>query len=226
MTERKKAMANLTDFKNAKEYIEYMRSQKENKPMTDSEIKKIIIEKTEYYIDLMLAVVGLSRSQFNAVMKFEHDFSLRGHTGGQFQYYTYGKIDSTLRWNLDIVKMNDSNEYFNRTVPHEVAHMIIQVMFRQKLFGSRKPQTHGREWKMLMAKVGADNTRCHKYETKSARKVKRFIYKAECGCEGEFTAQRHKRQQDYLSGKYVKKYSVCMKHKNLYKFTGRIETLG
>jgi SprT protein len=106
-----------------------------------------------------------------------HDFGLRGRCGGQYAWgyrtSTASFTKSVLRWNLDIAKEN-LNDYLTTTVPHELAHAIQRYHFPRST-------PHGKEWKQCCrALVGHELPRCHQYETKPARIVKRYNYACAC----------------------------------------------
>jgi len=106
-----------------------------------------------------------------------HDFGLRGRCGGQYAWCyrtsTASLTKSVLRWNLDIAKEN-LNDYLRTIVPHELAHAIQRYHFPHSM-------PHGKEWKQCCrALVGHELPRCHQYDTKPARIVKRYKYTCAC----------------------------------------------
>ena len=49
--------------------------------------------------------------------------------------------------------------FLERTIPHEVAHLVTFSVW------GRQAKAHGLEWQSVMARFGADATRCHSYDT-------------------------------------------------------------
>lgn len=91
--------------------------------------------------------------------------------------YAYYK-DWMVKYNPQLY-INNKETFLNRTVPHEVAHLVAR-----SLYGMIK--SHGREWKMVMRDLGVtDVARCHSYDisvVKHKRKVAR-PYTYECRCK-------------------------------------------
>lgn len=73
------------------------------------------------------------------------------------------------------------NQTFARTIPHEVCHLYVK-----RYFPSAK-QYHGKEFRMLMTRLGADPTTRHDLRLKGAvvkkHKVVRFVYVTETSKE-------------------------------------------
>lgn len=76
--------------------------------------------------------------------------------------------------------LENTEDFFKRTIPHEVAHIIQYMVYPYA------KQGHGPEWREIMDFLGVDSTRCHSYDV-SALVVKRnttkFTYG--CSCEGK-----------------------------------------
>ena len=69
-------------------------------------------------------------------------------------------------------------EYINSTVVHEVAHLgCTQVYTRDKGY---KVDHHGREWKQMMVKLGANPSRCHTYEAEEGQGRQKTKYGYVC----------------------------------------------
>jgi SprT protein len=98
-----------------------------------------------------------------------------------------------ISYNYELFIQNQQ-EFIERTVPHEVAHMIVYQVFGRE--ASRRH--HGRYWKMVMNRIGAKHIeRCHSYDTSRvhnphSKQARNFVYK--CGCkEHILTSIRHRR---------------------------------
>lgn len=98
--------------------------------------------------------------------------------------YRYSKGRNTLWFNARFFENEKNGDYVLQTVPHEVAHYIVHVMYYYL-----RPRPHGNEWKFVMESIfGRPALRCHDYDTgflkaKKSRNIKRFAYG--CGCNGE-----------------------------------------
>jgi len=114
-----------------------------------------------------------------------------------------------LNFNMTLCAENEET-FIARTVPHEVAHLIDMQVYdmnspRYDRFGNRKKrQPHGENWKRVMAVLGADSSRCHKYDVTNARQTRRktnkFAYKCEgCGHVVTMGAVRHNKVQSGLA---------------------------
>lgn len=133
------------------------------------------------------------------------DFTLRGTTGG-YAYPSRNEI------NLNKILLLENFELYQvRTIPHEIAHIVVS-----KFFGYQR-QAHGKAWKFVMKVLfGLEPSRCHNMDTTNSmvRNTKQFEYA--CGCQDSFYlgAIRHNKMM-----KGLKKYS-CGKCKSVIRFLG------
>jgi SprT protein len=101
-------------------------------------------------------------------------FDLRGRTAG------YAITDASgaqaIRINVDLLE-RCTDRILSRTVPHEVAHLIVAVRARE---ARKRTRPHGREWRAVMRFFGAETTRCHDMPTIPARRVRTHVYQCEC----------------------------------------------
>ena len=134
--------------------------------------------------------------KFDIELGITLDYNLRGCTTGGVAILK----KNTIKINLDWVRENPI-EYFNDTVPHEIAHHVAYRVYRDA--------GHGRYWKHVMRTMGLtpDRTTSAFSNVKPARKVRRFLYVLPCGCEYKLTAMRHNK----IMGGYAK-YS-CKPHR-------------
>lgn len=92
--------------------------------------------------------------------------------------------------------LRHSEEFLNRTVPHEVAHIVCRNVF------PRAKQAHGPEWRYVCQVLGmSDLKRCHSYDTagliqRRAPRAKQFALRCKCG-EHKVTITIYKR---FLTG--------------------------
>ena len=130
-----------------------------------------------------------------------------GRTAGKAFYYENRIVFSPTLYTENV------ETFLNRTVPHEIAHLITHVLY------PHATMHHGDEWRSVMLKLEVkDIGRCHKYNTAStARTMKRYVYS--CNCPGKtfkLSATLHNRIQ---GGE--KRY--CLRCKTL-TFTGNFVT--
>lgn len=116
------------------------------------------------------------------------DFSLRGRCAGQARVERKGA--TRLRINLQLLAEN-LEDYLSQTIPHEVAHLVVNWPAREKRL---QPRPHGVEWQSVMRDCfGLEPKRCHSYQTSPARVVPRpFLYTCSCR-EHRLTSILHNR---------------------------------
>lgn len=141
----------------------------------------IAIAKREYGVDLPMPQV---------------QYTKRGTTAG---------VAHLREWiiNLNpVLLMQNVDTFLQRTVPHELAHLITERVYPEahKRIRGAKREPHGEKWQSVMRKLGAPVSRCHSYDVSDAR-VKRNIttYTYQCPkCQHIYTlgAKRHKRHQE------------------------------
>ena len=92
---------------------------------------------------------------------------------------TAGKANASkwlIKYNPELYVRN-KQDFVDRTVPHELAHLISR-----RLYGNIK--SHGREWKTVMMKLGIEEiTRCHNYDISGIKKTRNRPYVYTCGCK-------------------------------------------
>lgn len=84
-------------------------------------------------------------------------FDLKGRSAGQARWVNglTKAINFQIRYNVAFFQ-NNFEEMLNRTVPHEVAHIIEVVKYGRA--------SHGYNWSSIMRQLGADPARCHNYD--------------------------------------------------------------
>ncbi len=112
-------------------------------------------------------------------------FDLKGRAAGM---YKVNKSRRMIRYNPYIFARYFSENLLT-TVPHEVAHYIVDV-----LYGMKKTQPHGKEWKNIMAMFNADaSVTCHfDLDGIPTRYYQRFDYYCVCRTH-QLTRIRHNR---------------------------------
>lgn len=108
----------------------------------------------------------------------------------------------------EILFKENKEDFFKRTIPHEVAHLVAFRVFCEK--------GHGKDWKFVMTRFGCDPSRCHSYDvsnSKISKTVKRYIYSCSCTPEAKLTKGFHEKMNG--RGKCIKCHSPAL-------FTGKI----
>lgn len=141
--------------------------------------------------------IAIANKRYNLALQMPHiDYKLTGATAGK----AYLR-----KWSVSfnaILLMENIDAFIARTVPHELAHLITDMVYphvHTRSFGT-KSQPHGSHWQSVMRVLGvSDITRCHSYDvSNSKRQVSRTSYVYACvGCNYKYTmgAKRHQRMQ-------------------------------
>jgi len=96
------------------------------------------------------------------------------HSQRRFGVCKYGRKEICLSWKLTI--MNEDDEV-KETILHEIAHALVPAR-----------AGHGRVWKEMAARVGANPVRCYDSKTVEAPKLR---FQGTCPtCGREFTKSR------------------------------------
>lgn len=112
-------------------------------------------------------------------------FDLKGRAAGM---YKVNNVKRMIRYNPYIFARY-FKENLSSTVPHEVAHYVVDV-----LYGLKNTQAHGKEWKNIMALLNADaSVTCDfNLEGLPTRHYQRFDYTCSCKTHA-LTRIRHNR---------------------------------
>lgn len=97
------------------------------------------------------------------------------------------------------------------TVAHELAHAVVETARRLLLseHGPRRRRglpagivrrrgewsAHGAAWQAVARQLGDGGERCHRLPLQPRRRLRRFLYRADCGAEVVLTSVRHNRLQ-------------------------------
>lgn len=139
-----------------------------------------IIEKTQHYVSLAANIYEVK------LEAPEIRFDIKGAAWGCF--VRHGKR----RW----IRYNPSlfcryyTEGLNETVPHEVAHYAVDV-----LFPKNRCKPHGAEWKAVMRRFGIENPRAtgdYDISGLDVRRQHRYDYSCRCR-QHQLTSTRHYR---------------------------------
>lgn len=122
--------------------------------------------------------------------------NLKGSAAGQYR----GGEQPCIRYNRLIAAQTFDN-FIARTVPHEVAHYVVD-----RCFAGKRVKPHGIEWQNVMRSFGLEPSVCHRYDLSRVpvRKQRRYAYVCDCR-EHQLSATRHNRVQyrgtNYLCSK-------------------------
>ena len=137
---------------------------------------------------------GIALAEAKYGRKFEMPrviYEKRGTTAGTASY---------VKWEIDLnagLLMRNVEDFIERTVPHELAHLITDRVYpenhhnrgfqitRGGRFKRAKRDVHGADWQSVCTVLGMSNiTRCHQYDTSETKVVKSNGRqdKWQCGC--------------------------------------------
>jgi predicted SprT family Zn-dependent metalloprotease len=105
----------------------------------------------------------------------------------------------------------DHPEEIRATVAHELAHAVVETARRELLarHGLRRRRgafadvarrrgawsAHGAIWQAIARQLGDGGERCHRLPLEPKRRLRRFLYRADCGAEVVLSSVRHNRLQ-------------------------------
>ena len=114
-------------------------------------------------------------------------FDLSGRAAGMYRVQGERR---QIRYNPYIFARYFADNLAN-TVPHEVAHFVVNA-----LYGRRKVQPHGIEWRAVMQRLGAEPSVTCRYDLSGIpqRRQRRFEYRCACNTHAMSTV-RHNRAQ-------------------------------
>ncbi len=147
-------------------------------PINDRQ-KSEVVELTTHFIDTAEHLF------LTPLPKIPVLFDLKGQSAGMFRVK---KGVQEIRFNPWIFALDyDQNSY--DTVPHEVAHYVVNV-----LFGRRNIKPHGREWQNVMIAFGREpKTTCnYDLERVPLRCLKHYAYRCHCQ-DHKVSSIRHNR---------------------------------
>jgi SprT protein len=154
-------------------------------PIGDVE-RREVMEQTAHFIRLGGELLG---RHFDMIPVH---FDLKGRTAGMYKVLGRGRrAQRQIRYNPWIFAKYYENN-LNVTVPHEVAHYLVDCTYNSKWKGSRRVRPHGVEWKSMMDAFGVDSrvTSTFDLEGIPQRQIQQFLYR--CGCKDHhLSIRRH-----------------------------------
>lgn len=113
------------------------------------------------------------------------EFFNKGTTSGTWNHAEY-----TMRFNLTLLNENGI-AFINRTVPHEVAHLIDRCVNGYEYTNTGRVIRHGTGWKKAMYVLGVEPKRTHSYDTtNSKQRVHERKHTYKCTCKEHFVTTR------------------------------------
>lgn len=143
----------------------------------------------------ILECLDAAREQFGSNLKYE-DITIKFTTAGQaagrascrLQRLTRTAFDFGLMFQLEAYDL-DSNEFLNRTVPHEVAHLVC---YEQPHLG----KSHNAGWVRVCRALGGSGARTHQEVLSKAKYKTQYLYRTDRGVEHKLGAVRHRKIQN------------------------------
>jgi len=133
---------------------------------------------TKTWIDLASEIYG------RRFIMPEISLNLKGACAGQASFSCW-----LVKYNFELY-MQNKVDFINRTVPHEIAHLIARTVYGMWI------KSHGVEWQSVMRKFGIEPKRCHSYDLTGIKKGRSRPYVYTCGCrEYNITSLLHNRMQ-------------------------------
>lgn len=132
-----------------------------------SELKARVEERVRECLDLANQEYGLSLGMPPML------YILRGSTAGK------AMSNYELRFHPTLL-VAETDRYLKRTVPHEVAHLVVGAREHLGHYRGFKVKSHGRQWKEVMRLYDAEETRCHSYDISGFR-LRKTRYEYKCG---------------------------------------------
>lgn len=180
--------------------------------LNQNDLKAKLREDSLLWFNLACQEFNIDASKYNITVIFD----LRGATGG-----TALKLGEscTLNYNMTLA-MDNQDEYINVIIPHEVAHLITDIIYGVIIRGYRKGKaiqdSHGREWQYVMRRLGQKPNRCHKMDVSKVktRLTRPYVYTcSNCHHEYKITKNRHAKFNGRVVGcVYCKTQSVTFSY--------------
>ncbi len=111
-----------------------------------------------------------------------------------------------------VLLKTNPDHILNVTVPHEIAHIVVCLLFKGCSF---MPQPHGKEWASIMKLFGLEPNRTHSLDVSEISKLNnKKMYQYKCNCTTRNLSQnKHTRS---INGTAY----ICSRCKTPIRFTG------
>jgi len=161
-------------------------------------VKQVVEQTVQHYISMAEKQHGRT---FNMpTIEYFHKGSKGGHAN--LTRWMVGFNAGLLEDNLQ--------RYMVRTIPHEVAHLVVYAVHGQEFTRGGKRIIHGDKFKAQMRAFGCETTRCHTMDTSKVRQKKRTTTKHPVKCACGWTASVGKiRANKILRGTEYRHRATC-----------------
>jgi len=175
--------------------------------------------------------IAIAENKFGQKFKFPTvKYDKRGSTAG---------TANIKNWSVNfnsVLLMENLTDFINRTVPHEMAHLVDfklnpenfesgLVMNRYGRIKRTKRDVHGSTWKSIMVLFGAPVSRCHSYDVSNAsvkKRTSKHVYVCQnCGTKMELGPKRHSKMARGVTNYWMR---GCGGHTYKYVGTNRPES--
>jgi len=114
---------------------------------------------------------------------------------------------------LNPLLVDISNEEIDRTLRHELAHLVAYYRARKRRISI---EPHGMEWRRACTELGIDGEdRCHNLPFKRVRQQRRYAYSCPCCGHEIYRVRRIRKQaacynccQEYNNGRYHSRFQL------------------
>lgn len=166
-------------------------------------------------IERLEEVIEIAEDHFDQKFRFPTIvYKVRGATAGKAHYHEW-KVDFN-----SAIYTRVGEDFIQRTVAHEMAHLITCQVYPEtlepklKCYRLGRPiykrEAHGPRWKSVMVMLGCDPDRCHTYDVEGiARRRERFTWICSVhGTEMNLGPKQHPKQ---MSGRqsYMPRGTAC-----------------
>ena len=190
---------------------------------TMTEMQEMVEDKV---VDMMILFedkikdVGVT-TKYDVKLPEEIRFDQKGTVAG-ISCFNYHQENGYLNFN-PVLMAENWDEFFNRTVIHEVAHYCVSL-YTGFITTRGRRSIHGRSWKAMMQFLGAEDiSRCHNYDTSNVarrKRVKRFEYECACGFPHPISTRLHNMIE---RGQTTR---ICSKCRGTIRYNGTMRMIG
>ncbi len=144
------------------------------------EQESVLYQQTEYWLTRAETLFACEFPEIPVLL------NLKGSAAGQYR----GGQQPCIRYNR-LIAAQALDDFVARTVPHEVAHYVVD-----RCFTSKRIKPHGMEWQNIMRAFGLEPSVCHRYDLSGVpvRRQRQYAYICDCR-EHQLSATRHNRVQ-------------------------------
>jgi len=130
--------------------------------------ESIVVDETHRFIQLGSELYSVNLPNIDIC------FDLSGHTIGMYKRLRQRQL---IRYNAAVfAKYFDDN--VRETIPHEVAHYIVDMRFKRK-----EIRPHGRQWRDVMTDFGVEPRRTARYDLSDIPKRRYRTIAYACSCQ-------------------------------------------